>query len=191
MDIDIDFFDRNKILNLIPHRIAMRNQNSEMIKHNTGVYFHEIPHNPFNNLATIDYKEAESRGYFKIDFLNVSAYQDIKDEDHLNSLISKEPIWELLEHKEIVESLFHIKNHYDIVNTLKPKTVEQLAAVLAIIRPAKRYLLYKDWETIEQEVWKSDGNDGYSFKKSHSISYAYLIVMQLNLLTEKLSSDDE
>ena len=34
-------------------------------------------------LSTIDYEKAEDRGYFKLDFLNVSLYKDIKDEEHL------------------------------------------------------------------------------------------------------------
>jgi DNA polymerase III alpha subunit len=191
MDIDIDFFDRNTILSILPHIIAMRKQNSDMVKHNTGVYFQEIPHNPFDNISTVDYKEAESRGYFKLDFLNVSAYKGIIDEQHLQKLLDQEPIWELLEHRDIVEQLFHIKNHYDIVKKLKPKNIEQLAAVLAIIRPAKRHLLNCDWKTIEQEVWKTEPTDTYRFKKSHSISYAHLIVVQLNMLCEQLINVDE
>ena len=73
-----------------------------------------------------------------------------KDEKHLQELIDQEPDWSLLEHKEIVEQLFPIHNHFDIVNKLKPKSVEELAAVLAIIRPAKRNLLNMTWPEIMQ-----------------------------------------
>ena len=152
-DIDIDFFERSKALDILEHHIAMRDQKGQSFKHNTGVYFQSIPHNPFTNIATIDYKTAEDRGYFKIDFLNVSIYEGVRDESHLKDLLDREPVWELLEHKEIVKELFHINKHYDIVYKLKPKSIEQLAAVLAIIRPAKRYLLDRDWTTISEEVW--------------------------------------
>ena len=83
-DIDIDFADRNIILEKLKHRVAKLDTEK---KHNTGVYFTEVPCNPVNNVSTIDYKTADKRGYFKLDFLNVSLYKDIKDEDHLNKLI--------------------------------------------------------------------------------------------------------
>lgn len=189
-DIDIDFLDRNDALRVIDHRIAMMNiREGEPVKHNTGIYVQEIPHNPFNNLATIDYKTAEDRGYFKIDFLNVSMYEGIRNEEHLIDLLNKEPNWSLLEYQEIVDQLFHINGHFDIVNKLKPKSIEQLAAVLAIIRPSKRYLVNSDWNTINDEVWKVPDGDEYFFKKSHAIAYAHAIVVQLNALSEQVEQN--
>lgn len=186
-DIDIDFLDRSKALDVFEHRVAMRDQKGEKIKHNTGVYFQEIPYNPFNNLATIDYETAEERGYFKIDFLNVSLYEGVRDEDHLIKLLDTEPLWDLLEHREIVEKLFHISDHYNIVRRLKPTSIEQLAAVLAIIRPAKRYLEHYDWDGIMREVWIKPSSDVYYFKRSHAIAYASAIVVQMNLICEQVS----
>lgn len=184
-DIDIDFFDRSQVLKLLTYRTAMRHHRNENIKHNTGIYFQEIPHDPFNNTACIDYKLAEARGYFKIDFLNANVYEGIKSEQHLISLLNTDPNWDLLEYPEIVDQLFHINGHYDIIKKLKPRSIEQLAAVLAIIRPAKRHLLDSDWTTIEEEVWKVSENDDYFFKRSHSIAYAAAIVVQLNALCEQ------
>ena len=181
-DIDIDFADRDIILSQLNHRVAKLDTGK---KHNTGVYVTECPHNPVDNLCTVDYKTAEDRGYFKLDILNVSIYEDVKDEDHLLKLISAEPDWSLLEHKEIVEQLFHVHNHFDIVNKLKPKSVEDLAAVLAIIRPAKRNLLNESWTTIKEKVWEKPQDGTYFFKKSHAVGYALAIVLQLNLLIEK------
>ena len=189
-DIDIDFFDRNKVLEVFPHHVAMRYQKSEEVKHNTGVYFTPIPHNPFTNLSTIDYEEAEKRGYFKIDILNVSMYEGIDDELHLVNLVTTEPNWDLLSYQEIVDQLFHINGHFDIVNKLKPMSIEQLAAVLAIIRPAKRYLVDSDWNTINSEVWVKPEDDAYFFKKSHAIAYAHAIVVQLNALCERAEQND-
>ena len=88
-DIDIDFANRDNILSLINHRVAKLNTGK---KHNTGIYVTEIPHNPIDNLSTIDYKNAEDRGYFKLDFLNVSMYKDIKNEAHLEELIKSQDL---------------------------------------------------------------------------------------------------
>ena len=98
--------------------------------------------------------------------LNVSIYKDIKDGKHLNRLMAKEPDWTLLENKEIVDELFHLNGHFDIVSKLKPTNVEQLAAVLAIIRPAKRHLVNSTWQDIEQEVWQKPLDNSYFFKKA-------------------------
>jgi DNA polymerase III alpha subunit len=189
-DIDIDFFDRTKALEILEHHIAMRDQRNQSVKHNTGVYFQTIPHNPFTNIATIDYKTAEDRGYFKVDFLNVSIYEGVRDETHLKNLLGQEPLWHLLEHEEVVTQLFHISEHHTILKKLKPTSIEELAAVLAIIRPAKRYLLDRDWDTIHREVWEKPNEDLYFFKKSHAIAYAAAIVVQLNLICERLTLAD-
>ena len=112
-DIDIDFGDRDIVLSKIQHRVAKLNTGK---KHNTGVYVTECPHNPVDNLSTIDYKKAEERGYFKLDFLNVSIYNDVKSEIHLQQLIEKEPQWDLLEHDDFTNLLFHVSGHGEILS---------------------------------------------------------------------------
>lgn len=183
MDIDIDFYDRDNILKLLPHRIATLETGE---KHKTGVYFTEIPHNPLNNFSTIDYKNAEDRGYFKVDFLNVGIYKNVKNEEHLRSLLEKTPVWELLEHEEFVDQLFHLTGHSELTKKLKPTSIEQLAAVLAIIRPSKRHLANLSWNDIEKEVWVKPTDGQYFFKKSHAIAYASAVVVHMNLLCEEL-----
>ena len=184
-DIDIDTKNRSDLLNLIKHTPAGIVKDNVIKKHNTGVYVTDIPKDPLQGVSSIDYTEAEDRGYFKLDILNVSIYEDVKNEDHLLKLISAEPDWSLLGHKEIVEQLFHVHNHFDIVSKLKPKSVEDMAAVLAIIRPAKRNLLNESWTTIREKVWEKPQDGTYFFKKSHAVGYALAIVLQLNLLIEK------
>ncbi|OUV99851.1 MAG: hypothetical protein CBD16_07415 [Betaproteobacteria bacterium TMED156] len=186
-DIDIDVKDRDVLLEKLKHIPASIISDGEIKKHNTGVYFTDIPVHPFTKTANIDYKEAEDRGYFKLDILNVNVYEKVKDEKHLQQLIDQEPDWSLLEHVEIVEQLFHIHNHFDIVSKLKPKSVEQLAAVLAIIRPAKRSLLNATWTEIESNVWVKPNDDSYYFKKSHAIGYALAICVQMNLMSNRQS----
>jgi DNA polymerase III alpha subunit len=186
-DVDIDFLNRNDILNIIKHVPAVLEDGK---KHNTGVYCQEIPVNPLTGNANIDYNKAEARGYFKIDFLNVSAYQGIKDEYHINQLLSVEPLWDLLYEKEVCDQLFHINGYHTLLAQLKPTSILDLATVLALIRPGKRYLVEKcikhGFDSIQDEVW-SKTDEGYSFKKSHAVGYAHVIIMQLNLICERIS----
>ena len=181
-DVDIDFFDRDGVLKLFKHAPASIIKDGEIIKHKTGVYFHAIPTDPINKHASLDYKKAEDRGYFKIDCLNVNIYKNIKSEQELVELMIEEPDWDMLKDQKIVDQLFHLNGHYNIVSKLEPKNVEQLAAVLAIIRPAKRGLMYKDWVNILKEVWVKPTDCSYFFKKSHAVAYAHAIVVQMNLI---------
>ena len=188
-DIDIDFADREAILSKIPHVVAGRHDRGEYKHHNTGVYLQKIPVNPLNGLATIDYEEAQKRGYFKIDFLNVGAYKGIKNEEHIKQLLSVEPLWDLMYEKEVCDQLFHINGYHTLLAQLKPKSIEELAMVLALIRPGKKHLipvcLEKGFQEIQHDVWVK--TEEYSFKKSHAIGYAHVIVMQLNLICENIS----
>jgi hypothetical protein len=189
-DIDIDIAERDKLLRLIKHTPAMIKNDGKERKHNTGVYFHEIPENPFNGMATVDHKAAEELGYFKIDVLNVSLYKKIKSPEHMDELLSMTPVWELLEHEDVVSQLFHIHNYFNIVSSMRPRSVPELAAVLAIIRPAKRHLANKPWDVVFKTVWDKPDSGEYFFKKAHAHAYALAIVLQLNMLATGISLQD-
>lgn len=188
-DIDIDFADRTQALDLFKHvTAAIKEEDGTFKKHNTGVYCTSIPYNPFTGLSTIDYKEAEDRGYFKIDFLNVNVYKGVKNEEHLVQLMETEPLWDLLLDDQFVDLLFHLNGHGAILKKTCPTSAEQLAAVLAMIRPAKRHLIGKNWTEIMSEVWIKPEGDEYYFKKAHAIAYAMAIIVQMNLICENLSN---
>ena len=187
MDIDIDFRNRDEILNVLKHIKASRQDGDKLVPHNTGIYLQSIPYDPATNLANIDYKTAEERGYFKIDFLNVNVYNGVKDELHLKQLMEVEPLWDLLEQDEFTNLLFHLNGHGSILRTMKPKNLEQLAAVLAMIRPAKRHLIGKGWDEVFEEVWTKPDNGEYYFKHAHAVGYAMAIVVQMNLICEQIS----
>jgi len=189
-DVDIDFFDRDGVLKLFKHTPASIIKDDKVEKHKTGVYFHAVPEHPITGHSSLDYKKAEDRGYFKIDCLNVSIYKDIKSEQELVELMIKEPDWEMLKDATIVDKLFHLNGHFNIVSKLEPKNIEQLAAVLAIIRPAKRHLMHKDWIDILKEVWVRPTDGSYFFKKSHAVAYAQAIVVQMNLMSRTKYSFD-
>ena len=189
-DVDIDFFDRDGVIKLFKHTPASIIKDGKVEKHKTGVYFHAVPENPITNHSSLDYKKAEDRGYFKIDMLNVNIYKNVKSEKELVELMIQEPDWDMLNDKTTVDKLFHLNGHFNIVSTLKPKSIEQLAAVLAIIRPAKRYLMKQNWDDINANVWKRPTDGSYFFKKSHAVAYAQAIVVQMNLLTNGKYSFD-
>ena len=190
MDIDIDFPDRKNVLDLIKHIPAMIDDNGTFKKHNTGVYCHSIPYNPLTGTASIDYKSAEERGYFKIDFLNVSAYNGVRNESHIVELLNTEPLWDLLYEKEVCDQLFHINGYHNLLAELKPTSIIELAMFLAMIRPGKKHLIpickEKGFHAIKDEIWIKT-EDAYFFKKAHAVSYASVIVVQLNLICEKIS----
>jgi hypothetical protein len=188
MDIDIDFGDRNSILELIKHVPATIDDGRTVKKHNTGVYCQDIPCNPLTGAASMDYRTAEARGYFKIDFLNASVYTDVRDEDHINDLLAAEPLWELLEQREFCDMIFHLNGHHGLVAELKPSNIDQLAMFIALLRPGKRHLIstceQQGWTAIEDEIWTKTTD--YYFKRAHAYGYAHAIVMQMNLICERI-----
>lgn len=184
-DVDIDVFNRDILLKNLRHIDARINRDDGYVKHNTGVYFQRIPYDPVTGMATIDHKEANDLGYFKIDFLNNTVYKGVRNEEHLNELIAREPQWDLLEHADIVEKLVHIHNYADLVKRLKPTSLPQLAMILGIIRPGKAHLRDSSWEEIEKDVWVKPTDDTYYFKKSHAHAFALSIMVQLNMMVEE------
>jgi DNA polymerase III alpha subunit len=186
-DIDIDFADRSKALEHFKHAAAAIDDNGTFKKHNTGIYCTSIPYNPLTGLSTIDYKTAEDRGYFKIDFLNVSVYEGVKDRQHLKTLMETEPLWDLLLQDDFTDLLFHVNGHGSLLRQMKPTSIEELAMCLALIRPAKRHLVGGTWTEIGQEIWTKPENGEYYFKKAHAVAYAHVIVVQMNLICEGVS----
>jgi hypothetical protein len=181
-DIDIDVANRDQLLELITHtHAAMRNVNP-IRKHPSGIYATDIPYDPVNDMAAIDYSEAEERGYFKIDILNVHVYEQVKDEEHLVRLM-QEPDWSMLNNRHIVEQLIHLNNSFNIMQRMPEPidSIPRLAMFLAVIRPAKKHLQGLTWKEVSKTVWEKD-HEGYSFKKAHAISYAQLVVVHMNIL---------
>lgn len=185
-DIDIDFADRTKALKGLWYVPAAMISRGERQQHNSGVYFQDIPIDPFDHLAVYEYHDAAERGFFKLDFLPNYLYEGIRDEAHLLALHQREPIWELLEDREFVGMLAHISEHFDTVQTIKPKSVIDLAVCLAILRPGKKHLLNSDRALIDAEIWKPTTD--YHFKKSHAVAYACSLVVQINLIVEQAYS---
>ena len=182
-DIDIDFADRNTVLSLIKHIPARLGQAGQDRPHTSGVYVTNIPYDPVLKCASIDYKEAEQRGYFKIDFLNMSVYQLIRDQDHYQAMLSKSPSWaRLWNDPEWSKQLAHIGNYTDLLRLMQPDSIPRMAAFISIIRPGKAHLQNQPWDKVFASVWDGDASQGFVFKKSHALSYAQLVVLHMNLI---------
>lgn len=190
-DIDIDFADRSKILELIQHTAARQIVDGQVRRHNSGVYVTDIPYDPINQCASIDYQQADALGYFKIDFLNMSVYQLIKDNDHYQQMLSATPPWQRFNtEQQFFEQLVHVANHWGTLQIM-PEPVDsipRLAMFLAIIRPAKRHLIGKSWAEVSADIWEASA-DGYSFKKSHAVAYAHLVMLHMNLINSAHQSN--
>jgi len=185
-DIDIDFKNRDQILELVTHIPAGMIKQDKLVKHNNGVYFQEIPTDPETGIASIIFDQAEERGWNKIDLLNVHIYEKVRNEQHLNELLEREPLWELLESEDFVvgQQLFHLHDHFYLLKQMPPRSVEQLAMILAMRLPSKKYLVGKPWDEVEKDVWKPSSE--YYFKHSHAISYALAVLIHMNLIIEEL-----
>lgn len=188
-DVDIDFANRTLALSVLEHIPASIVQNSKIEKHNTGVYFHAVPTDPVSLQSSVDYKQADEKGWFKIDILNVGVYEQVKSEKHLLDLIDAELDWSLFENSEFTSKLIHLGNYSDLLKQLKPKSLSDIAMVLAMIRPGKKHLIDKckkfGFKSIEDEIWTDTNNQAYSFKKSHSFGYALLVKVHASLIVEQ------
>lgn len=188
MDIDIDLADRQLLLNHVSYVQASNIKDGVVNKHQTGAYFQKIPVDVTTGLSAVDYKTAEDLGFFKIDLLNVHVYQNVRDAKHLDDLMNREPMWELLKSEEFVDQVIHINRHYESICAMPEpiSNVNHLAMFLAILRPAKRHLIGQLWEEAEKTVWQKTEDSKFGFKRSHSIAYAHLVVVHMNLLCEQL-----
>jgi hypothetical protein len=186
-DVDIDLGDRSKALALIKHTPAGIIRDGQLTRHNTGVYVTGIPVDPFIGCASIDYKVAESRGYIKLDLLNVNVYSHVTSNQHLDELMNTEPPWDKLYDPEFCSKLIHIGSHYKTLISMPEavNSIERMAMFLAVIRPAKRYLIGEKWEKVSHSVWNAMDDNSYYFKKAHGIAYSYLVAVHMNLLSEQ------
>ena len=184
-DIDIDFADRDQLLKLIQAIPARQMHQGQVRRHNSGVYVTDIPYDPINKCAAIDYEQAEKLGYFKIDLLNMSVYQLIKSPEHYKQMLDQEPDWSRLwTDTEWAKQLVHVGNYTDLLAVMKPDSVPRMAAFISIIRPGKAHLQNCTWDKVFESVWDGDSSKGFVFKQSHAISYAMLVALHMNLLNQ-------
>ena len=180
-DIDIDFGNREDILQHIKHIAARKLVKNSPERHNSGVYVQPIPYDPMVDASSLHYKAADKRGYFKVDFLNVSVYQHIKDPTHYQEMLDREPPWHRLKEAAFVQEIIHIANYPYQVAACMPDNIPRMAMFLAVLRPGKKHLIGRPWKEIGETVWLK-GEEEYAFKKAHAIAYAHLVALHMNIV---------
>ncbi len=184
-DIDIDLADRTQILNLIQHVPACQITDGQPRRHNSGIYVTDIPRDVVNACAAIDYQSAESRGYFKIDLLNMSVYQLVQSPEHYQTMLDQEPDWpRLWKDPAWSRGLVHVGNYTDLLSRMRPDSIVRMAAFISVIRPGKAHLQDLPWSEVFASVWDGDDSRGYVFKKAHAVGYAALVALHMNLIRD-------
>ena len=184
-DIDIDLADRDQLLKLIQATPARQLHQGQVRRHNSGIYVTDIPYDPVNACAAIDYEQAEQLGYFKIDLLNMSVYQLIKTPEHYQTMLAATPPWQQLwTDTGWASQLVHVGNYTELLKTMRPDSIPRMAAFISIIRPGKAHLQNRPWAEVFESVWDGDDSRGFVFKQSHAISYAALVALHMNLLNQ-------
>jgi hypothetical protein len=184
-DVDIDLRTDFNPLEIFPNWSRASIIRNELISpHVCGVYPQAIAIDPISKLSAIHYEDADDIGYFKLDFLHNSVYNHFNSREEILELINLEPDWSLLIQKEQVVKLFQMSKHFDLLIKLQPKTIDDLADAIALIRPGKSglinlYLAQK--ESVRKMLYSQ--SEEFSFKKSHSYSYAMVIILQLHLIS--------
>ena len=148
------------------------------------MYVTDIPYDPINQCAAIDYEQAEDLGYFKIDLLNMTVYQLVQDPEHYEQMLSQEPAWSRLwTDTAWATQLVHIGNYTDLLQSMKPDSIPRMAAFISVIRPGKAHLQNRPWAEVFESVWDGDDSKGFVFKHAHAIGYAALVALHMNLLS--------
>lgn len=187
MDVDIDCHPDFKPEAYFPKWLrAIVVKDGKVQPHPVGVYPQAMSLDPFTGWAAIPYEEAENLGYLKVDFLHLNVYSHFADRQEIETLLKKEPDWSLLLVPANWEKLFQLAKHGDLLQKVKPKNVQELADCMALIRPGKKGLLglyLKEREACRRGLYAKD-DEGYSFKKSHALAYALVVVLQLHLIEQ-------
>ena len=93
----------------------------------------------------------------------------------------KDPDW--------ASQLVHVGNYTELLRSMRPESIVQMAAFISIIRPGKTHLQNRPWKDVFDNVWDNDNSRGFVFKKSHAISYAHLVSLHMNLINLAYQSD--
>jgi DNA polymerase III alpha subunit len=183
-DIDIDMQTKFVPSSLFPWVRASRVKDDNLFPHPCGIYPQDIPVDLVTGFSAIPFKEAEDLGYSKIDFLHLGIYDYFETRKEIEELLELEPDWGLLTLPQEQAKLFQLSKHGDILSLVKPKNIEELADVLALIRPGKKQFakLYLSQKESTRRILYAKDEQGYSFKKSHAIASSLVIVLQLHLI---------
>lgn len=184
-DVDIEVRDRERVVQLFDHIPASLESHRRLVKHISGIYLQNIPIHPLSGVAAFHYEDAEELGFYKIDLLSApTPYDGIESMDALRALMAAPIDWSWFLRVDFVQDLFHFHGMVnkelsmaEVVAYYAPVSIIDLACLVAIKLPAKKYLIGEPWETIREKIWlrEEDGGSGRQFKKSHAVAYAMVV----------------
>lgn len=183
-DVDIDLPSDYKPS--LTQAMVYNEKTQSITPHPSGYYFEDVPVDPVTGVCAFDYKWGEERGFMKVDLLTNRVYDSFKTkQDVLDAIVEENIDWTMFDRREVVERLPHLGKHFDIVSRVRPRSVQDLADILALIRPAKIGMLdsYLQNKTrVRRNLYLRPTDETAYFKKSHAISYALMIVAYLTVI---------
>jgi len=200
-DLDIDVKDRGKVVSYFPNAIIgsqLDKKRKIITPHNNGVYFQNIPVDPVSGLSAFPYDMAEELfGFYKIDLLPNHVYDLVEDEEDLVELLNRPVDWSWFLDERFYTNedtkliLTHLGNYNWLCNKYPPTSIEDIAVLIALVRPRKKYLYQnkKSWTFIKSVIWEkldTENTKQYFFKKSHAIAFAHLVVLHAQIIAWEL-----
>jgi hypothetical protein len=197
-DVDLDVKRRDLAISSLRDYVqASQINKGKMVAHNSGVYFQKIPVDPTSGLAAFPYKIAEEIGYFKIDLIPNHVYDLVESNEELDALLAAPVDWGWFQDERFFKSddkryqLTHLSGYHHLCVMYPPKSIEDVAYLVAIKLPGKVHLIGQPWATVKKEMWIKNADDAYSFKKSHSVAFAMLVVLHAQLIARHLGEAEE
>jgi DNA polymerase III alpha subunit len=190
MDVDIDVQPAalqaglHKVFPNIVKASQVDEKRGILVPHNVGYYFQDVPIDPQTGLAAAPYQLAQELGCFKMDFLPLHALNRFESREDMLALLEVEPDWDLLLIPSVVQNLFQLSKHAELLSKLRPRSLLELADALALPRPKKAYMVpyyLTDKVQCRKLLYAREEGDHTSFKKAHAIAYAMIVVLQLHL----------
>ena len=191
-DIDIDVnkkVDRRDYGKPVP---IVNYEKQKILPHPSGIVLDDIPVDPDSGMVPFDYKILDDMKLTKVDLLTNHSYDVFhKKEDILNLVDKIDTIdWDWFQDNDFTEKLPHLKGNSHYLNFLHPKSVEELADVLALIRPGKIHLMDEylvKRRAMDNRIYSRPTNDKMYMKKSHAIAYAVMICVAALKQKKRLS----
>lgn len=182
-DIDIDIKPRTPREKYGVRGMIYDETECRIQPHPSAVYLEDVPVDSVTGNCAFDYEFGDSLGFMKVDLLNNSAYSKFTSKDEVLRAVENFDDWRSFDDPDIVANLPHLGKHVETVRRIKPRSINDLADVLALIRPGKKHLLeayLKNPEKVRSRSLYTRASNGMMyFKKSHAVSYAMMIVCTL------------
>lgn len=184
-DVDIDVQSTIHREEFGTKAMIYNTESNKILPHQSGVYVEPVPIDKETGLCAFDYEYGDDRGFLKVDILTNRSYDSFRSKAEVLAALECEPDWDKLRDRDFVSKLPHVANHFELVRKISPRTVEELADVLALMRPSKIHLIdsyLKNKKATRRQLYARPST-GIFFKKSHAIAYAVMITVVMNKLS--------